>query len=290
MLAAALAWCGAVVAAGAAGWDRWLLAALTSRLSICCGLVLAASALALAAMLAVLWSAGAAQRARRTRSQDGAAILEFALALPIALMLVLIMIQASLLMGGNLCVHYSAYCATRSAIVQIPRYAGPDEPTNVMDSPEWSGKYLKIRSAAIWALLPISRGSIDLAEADDSGLIDGLRDLFGSYGSQPPAWVDERLARKLTYAERYTEMEVAPPAEPRSLGDPYGEDEDIRVQVRHTFYLSVPYAGRIFAALDGDDGVELGDGEYGTVISASCRLTNEGVHDTIEEEIIAPAF
>ena len=284
---AAPALVGVVVAgviAQVRGWP-WLADALTSRVSITCGLALLVSAVALSALLCALWRLGAAARARGTApaGQDGAAILEFALALPIALMLVLIMIQSSLLMGGNLCVHYSAWCAARSAIVTIPLDTGGAEGPNVMDTYDASGKYLRIRLAALWALLPVSCGSTDWPEADDGGLVEDLREFFSRYDQSPPAWLDARLARKLRYADEHTEVLVAEPQSP----DGYGESEDVRVSVRHEFYLSVPYAGRVFAAL-ASDGLDLSRGHYATAIHASTRLTNEGVHDYIEEEILSP--
>ena len=312
---AALALIG-VVAVGAAVIPQvrgrpWLAEALTSRVSITCGLALLLATVALSVLLCVLWRLGQVARARSAApaGQDGAAMLEFALALPIALMLVLIMIQSSLLMGGNLCVHYSAWCAARSAIVTIPLDTGGAEGPNVMDTYDASGKHLRIRLAALWALLPISGGGLDLPEADecrghvsDDGrplcdgrrLVEHLREFFLRYNPDLPRWLDDPkdpddphrpplLAVKAHYADAHTEVVVA---EPR-LPDGYGESEDIRVSVRHEFYLSVPYAARVFSVL-ASDGLALGQGHYATTIHASTRLTNEGVHDYIEEEILSP--
>ncbi len=208
-------------------------------------------------------------------------MIEFALALPIVLMISLVMVQSSLLMGGNICVHYSAYCAARSAIVQIPDDGSVVEPPNVLGS----GKGRQIYAAAVWAVMPISCGSQQIDEADADTLIDGLERFFDNYDTPTPWWVDSYIARKLQYALDHTEVEVSPPAR-RGY---YAPDEDIRVQVRHTFYLSVPYAGKLFATFD-DDGRELdfGAGEYGIVIRAACTLTNEGVVDFVAEEMIDP--
>jgi hypothetical protein len=57
------------------------------------------------------------------------------------------------------------------------------------------------------------------------------------------------------------------------------------VAVRHTFYLAVPYAARIFAMFPGGVKLDFGDGEYGTVIPASCVLPNEGVQDYVDIEM-----
>ena len=81
-----------------------------------------------------------------------------------------------------------------------------------------------------------------------------------------------------------TKLTILPPAD----GMAYGPHEDIRVRVRHVFYLSIPYVGRLFMKLGQEDARELdfGDGEYGLVIHATTSLTNEGVQDYIEEEQI----
>ena len=51
----------------------------------------------------------------------------------------------------------------------------------------------------------------------------------------------------------------------------------------------MPYARRLFAALD--DGVELdfGPGERGVRVEVSCRLPNEGVRDYVDVERYPPS-
>ena len=267
-------------------WGPGMTAALRSPLSIFCGLVMLGSAVGLSALLCMLWRAGAPYRGRAERSQEGTIILEFALALPFALMLVLIMIQVSLLMGGNICVHYSAYCAARTAVVHIPIDDGGFEEWNMLDDADSSGKYHQIRMSAVWALMPISSGSTDFDESGDAAeLVEGLRDFFSNCDATAPGWVGDYLARKLQYAQDHTQVEIAGPSDGSSR---YAENEDIRVRVRHVFYLSVPYAGRLFAALDDDEDKALDEGQYGTIIRATGRMTNEGVQDFITEEVIAP--
>src|SRR5690606_37869617 len=55
------------------------------------------------------------------RFQAGTATMEFALVFPIFLFFILTLVQTSLLMVGNLYVHYAAFASVRSAIVQVPR-------------------------------------------------------------------------------------------------------------------------------------------------------------------------
>ena len=70
----------------------------------------------------------------------------------------------------------------------------------------------------------------------------------------------------------------------------YGEHEEVRVKVEHTFYLAIPYAARIFHEIADrappNDGRELsfGSGEYGVVIRAASSMVNQGVQDYVEVE------
>jgi len=258
----------------------WVVGALTSRTFLMCAAVLAVCGAAMGALAAVLWRAGRPHRASRG-GEDGVAMIEFALALPFILMLALIMAQTSLLMVGNICVHYSAFCAARSATVQVPREYNDVEPRNVVNpDPDNSGKMNRIKLAAVWAVMPVSCGSDE--SPPGPALADDLTGFFSTQGAEAPRWVDDRLSLKLGYAADHTEIEMVPPAEPE--GVKYKEHEDLHVTVRHTFYLSIPYASRLFAALPDGRELDFGEGEYGTVIEASCTLPNEGVQDYVDIE------
>jgi len=292
------AWSAALAAAGgaallfcsAAAWGPpWLAAAVRSRLFRLAGGVFLVCLAGLVPLGLVLRRAGAARRARsggRPAAQDGAAIVEFALVLPIATMLVLVMIQSTLLMAGDLCVHYAAYCAARSAIVTVPDDLAPTEPPNVVVDPAASRKMRRIQLAAVWAVLPVSSSSPNVPLEDADILTRGLEDFFAAYGREAPGWVDGQLHRRLSYAEAYTGVSLAPPAN----GLAYGDHEDLRVTVRHVYYLSIPYASWVFGRLDEANAVELdfGDGERGLEITAACTLTNEGVQDYVEAERFPP--
>jgi|GEM_PF-904159 len=307
---------GLAAALGAEG-PLWLGRATRSGLFVVCGLVLLGSAAALVLAMLVLWQAGAAGR-RQRRGESGAAIVEFALVLPIALMLVLLMIQSSMLMAGNICVNYAACCAARSAIVTVPLNLSPDEPYNMVmaGNPAGSGKLQRIKAAAVWAVMPVSASDVRSPEGDASALQEGLGAIYTAYGAGTPAWVQNYLARKIRYAEDHTQVFLDPPANANmqnvtytnddgstAQGDKYGPSarddsyrlspaagnvaaEDIRATVEHVFCLSVPYAGRIFSALS--DGVDLGEGQRGLRIRASCLLTNEGAQDYVEVERFVP--
>ena len=279
------AW-GLVYLAG--GHYGWLLRAVTSRLFLFCAALLVVCGSIFAALSAILWQAGRPHRARR-RSQEGEAIIEFALALPFMLLLSLVMAQTSLVMVGNVCVHYSAFCAARAAAVTIPRDYGVNEPRNYLkDDTDASGKLHRMKMAAAWAVMPVSCGSKDVPPAGDS-LPNGVSRFFSVQGLEPPAWADERLARKLGYAIDHTEVSILPPEVDEDDDDElYDEHEDLRVTVRHTLYLAIPTAAKLFAMFPGGVELDFGEGEYGTVITASCSLPNEGVQDYVDIETFPP--
>ena len=261
----------------------WLTGLLGSRLFlVCLGVAGACSAL-LAVLGLLLWRVGRPGRAtRRARVEAGEVMVEFALVFPVMLMLVLIMIQVQQLMAGHICVNYAAYCGARSAIVTIPRSFGGTEPWNILGDETSSLKRRRIKLAAIWALLPLSCGRLEIGSGDPGELSQGLQRFFSLADREPPGWVGPVLGRRFKYADDYTNVRIEPPAD----GLKYKSDEDITVRVRHVFYLSVPYAASLFRKLTGDDGVTLpfGAGEYGTVMRSSCTLTNEGVRDYVDVE------
>ncbi len=284
LAALALAVTGAAVIGGAMllRGRPWLAGAIGSKDFLTLAGIFFGCAALLAALAGAMWKMGAANRFRKDRGEEGVVALEFMMILPIMLMVVLIMIQSSMLMGGNLCVHYAAFCAARSAVVQIPK-AYENEPANEMGPAETSLKMSKITQAAVYAVMPVSCGD-DVMGNPVVPLQASLRTFLAASGQILPNRVDELIGRKWNYATQCTGVQVAPPAN----GPSYGEAEEIVVNLQHTFYLSVPYARRLFAV--GADGVKLnlpqqGAGsEYGTIIRATCRLSNEGVQDYIDVE------
>jgi hypothetical protein len=278
LIGVALRMTGGVASAG-----QWLPHALGSAGVVKYALITMFLGFALCVVCYAMWRIGARARARK-RSEDGGALIEFALVLPFAVSLVLLLAQSSFLMVGHLCVQYSAYCAARAAIVAIPddlaQYGGEAQ-NYVRPDPDSSLKQLRLLRAAAWAIMPVSCSTKDQGGSGElPELLEGLDDFFTAYGEETPGWVKANLERKWKYAVENTVVELAPPVS----GDLYGDDEDIQVSIEHVFYLSVPVARTIFAALD--DGVELdiGEGEYGLIMRATCTLTNEGVQDYVDEE------
>lgn len=280
--------CAAVLAGGgfAVAGDAeqtWLPAAASDPVFV----TLAGVALG-CAILAAWLGRGLVVLARADRPAgptEGGAMIEFALVLPFLLMIVLVMVQSALLMGGRLCVNYAAYCAARSAVVQIPRDIGLSEPPNYLGE----RKAERVRLAALWAVMPVSYGGFEQSYSEGRLIRDGLQRFFDRYGQDRPGWIDDRFARKLAYADRYTEVEISPAEQTRTYtlisGDEYtgfAPNADVRAEVTHVLHLSVPFASRVFAA--AGDGVRLGTGQYGMRMRTDCTLINQGRQDYVDVE------
>lgn len=260
----------------------WLGEALRSRISLLVGGISLFSLVLLYLLIGVIWKMGKPYRTERNnpnnKQDKGTAAIEFALVFPIALVVVLIMVQSSLLLAGNMAVHYAAYAAARAAIVWIPENVSYEEPKNVMSDSDGSVKMYHIRAAAIYAVMPVSaskpvgNGS---SEGDFAAIQQGIERFYQLYGMGVPGWVQTMLPGKFAYAWNHTSVWVDPPAN----GETYGDHETIKVHVRHDLYLPVPYVNRIFG-----DVLCSKCGDYATRVDASCALTNQGVQDEIDVE------
>ena len=259
----------------------WLGRALRSRLILLSGGIALFSLVVICFLVGAIWKMGQPYRAMRTRQRDdkGTAALEFALVFPIAFVIVLIMIQSSLLVAGNIAVHYAAYAAARAAIVWIPEDASLEEPRNVLAGTDGSIKMGHIRAAAVYAVMPVSASNPvggGSTEGDFAAIQQGIERFYQLYGINVPNWVRTMLPGKFAYAWNHTSVWVDPPAN----GESYGDHETIQVHVRHDLYLAVPYVNRIF----GHSLCPGGCGYYATQVATTCALTNQGVRDEIDEE------
>jgi hypothetical protein len=279
VLAAVLAGVCAIWAAGACT-AGWLGPALRDPMTIRHGAVALGSLAALYVLAGMMWRMGRARK--RSGPADGTAAIEFVLLFPIALCVALVMMQSMLLVTGNIVVHYAGYAAARAAIVHVPERDVYEEPRNVVADPDYSGKWLRIRLAAVEALKGVSAGArgdwgpVPDDAGDGQAMEEGYDRFYALYDRPTPRWVRTMLANKWDYALAHTEVTLIEPA----VGGVYGDHEDLTVTVRHQLYLSVPYAKRLF-------GRELygGSGHYAAEATATYTLTNQGVEDQIDVEV-----
>ncbi len=273
--------CAAWVAAAAG--DSWLAQALRSRVTVVAGSIFLTCAVLLFLLAGAMWRLGR-QRRQQMPSDAGTASIEFVLVFPVALAIVLVMIQSMLLVTNNLFVHYSAYIGARAAVVWVPERVTYVEDRNRVSSPDSSVKMQHIYHAAVWALTPAGASKEDAAGSGMAPLTsepqeEAYRRVFAIYGEDSPGWITRMMPHMYAYAQEQTEVTLDPPAS----NDMYGDTEDLTVTVRHIVYLGVPYVGRAFAL--GGSARRLPNDDYGTEVVASYTLTNQGVEDNIDAEI-----
>jgi hypothetical protein len=221
--------------------------------------------------------------------QAGSATVEFTLVFPIVMFLVLLLVQTTWAMVGNLYVHYAAFNATRSAIVYIPWHApNVGEPHNTIRI-GGGKKHDTIKRAAAFSLIPVA-GDSESAEVDDQAVVDGLKAYYQKSGPDTPGWVASQAAGRVRYAMQHTEIELMRTNTngQRATFDPiddgraeFGSREPITIQVKHDLNLAVPYVSVIFA--DGQHNTADGETGYSS-ITARYTLTNEGVSDALPEK------
>ncbi|MDX1682643.1 MAG: TadE family protein [Phycisphaeraceae bacterium] len=274
-----------------AGDRSWLYTALTSGPMLNCLALATLLTVLIAVLLRLTW------RLRQFRSPGAAladtratATVEFALVVPILLFLIMMLAQTTLLAGGHLFVHYSAFAATRTAIVQVPvdyswrRGGGP----NVYVAQSGQTKHEAIRRAAVLAVMPVS-GRLESGSIDAEAFVDGLRDHYAPYSASPPRWIETLIAGRLRYADRHTSVELYATRTPNNVevnftpidtSYTFEPVEPITVRVTHRFNLTVPYVGWVFA--DGRHSSDDGRGPY-VDLDAHYTMINEGIIDRLPD-------
>lgn len=257
-----------------------------------------------AVMLGILaltaWRLGRMQRRPNGAVEagvDATATIEFALLFPVALGIILMLAQTTLLVNANVFVNYAAFAACRSAIVQIPTDYF-DNPPNEITFAAGYEKYDTIHRTAAMALMPIAgrsgAASGSTGAAPTTGVTGGLDAHYSGYGQQAPPWIDQLIAQRLQYTLAHTqvllfEVQMLTPNEFEFVEVPLGTThtfaprDPVTIRVLHQFRLTIPYANRLFATGENDGG------QY-REIAAQTTLPNEGVIDTLPPEPTVPRF
>ncbi len=193
------------------------------------------AALAVAAIVAarvLIWLSGARLQTARLRSihdceAGSVQSLSFVLVLPFFVMIIMLIVQASQLMVGNIVMQYSAYAAARSASVWIPANVSALEPANCIsqrreitfDELGWkyeitpSGdKYSKIHQAAVLACVPLGP-SQDLGYSEDGYTAQTTSALTKLYSGLDPdsasnGRISSRLRSKVAYSAQNTNVDL----------------------------------------------------------------------------------
>lgn len=196
---------------------------------------------------------GAARRssAGLWRDEKASATLDFTLVFPLFTMVILILAQLALLINARLVVSYAAFASCRSAVVWLEQ----DEDLALK----------RAQRAAEVGCVAISPGS----KTPFIGWLHALpvAPLY-LHDISPELDYVRRVVRggsKFTYSKLATSAEIILPEGELGPHDP------VTVEVEHRFYLSVPYADRIFR----DSGI----GPIGLpvrTIRDVYTLTNEG--------------
>ena len=285
--------------------------------------ILIVSLLGVIGCVLTLWGVGRGQARRRSKTlatdQAGVATIEFCLVLPILLFMILLLAQVTLAMGGNIYVHYSAFIATRAAIVYIPQDDGTlDGAPNFISNSTNTPKREAIRLAAVYALVPVS-GRLENGALQAGRYKDGITGYYEGYGAGTPNWNKvyvpfspkattfsiSSTEAKLNYADANTDIFVMETivnpdesVEFRRISGTYefGPKDAVTVQVEHRLYLPVPYVRFLFsdAQINISRSEIRGGGSsqsftydhnddarrYRT-ITAQYTLTNEGIYDEL---------
>lgn len=258
--------------------ESWLQTAIGHLFSGPLVLIFALCLLGVLGCALLLYRFASATRLSRVADEQGSATLEFVLIIPMLLFCTLTLAQTTLVMGGNIFVHYAAFAATRSAITTLPMdFATTGESRNILVLPDGQ-KTEHIRQAAVFALLPVAGKMEDSANSNAAALVEGFKSYYRALNQSPPKWIDGFLAQRLAYANAHTSIQfsrVVTESENDLLWQPleagihqFGPREPVTVQVEHQLNLAVPYVWPIFA----DSKVA-----RHTLVKAFYTLNNEGI-------------
>jgi hypothetical protein len=216
--------------------------------------------------------------------QSGASAVEMALLLPLLLALLLTILQVALIVQAKFVVNYAAFCAARSAIVAIPskvQGSGRVEERNRLnlqsnDSPKMTMIH---RAAALpcVAISPAWSTGILLAtlaplKPEVALPMEELALMFPA--SREETNISQQLVARAHYAFNTSNTRVEIFGEGGDQSGSFGEQDLVRVRVTFRYYLTVPFANRLF-----------GTSYYGTKFLDGFGLLNQsGLYAPITEE------
>jgi len=293
------------------GFGPWWSSAMSSDLGVRCAVIAGVGVVVLAASLRAGWtlrkirgSSCGPKPARqsvaaRLRGEGGTATVEFVLVFVPAVVVAMTLLQTVLVFSGNLFVHYAAFVATRSAIVEAPR---GDRNGGGGLSSSGDPAYDRVERAAAFAVAPVS-GRLSAAGGGDPVAFEaGLSAFFRDAGQTPPPWVSGLAGERLAYAQRHTEIglyvtrvtegggaeldRVSPPPFGGSAdGDDnvtvgFGPKDPVTIGVSHKLHLSIPWVSGWFS--DGTHETLGGRTAY-SVVSATSTMTLEGYDVNLPE-------
>ncbi len=239
-------------------------------------------------LMIVMAQARTAQARRRPESaasdQSGASAVEMTLLLPLLLALLLTILQVALIVQAKFVVNYAAFCAARSAIVAIPSKAqgsgGVEERNRLNLRSDNSPKMAMIRRAAALpcvAISPVWSTGVMLAtlappKPEVVVPMEELALLFPA--SREGDNVSRQLVARAHYAFNTANTRVEIFGEGGDQSGSFGEQALVRTRVTFRYYLTVPFANRLF-----------GTSYYGIKFLNGFGLLNQsGLYAPITEE------
>jgi hypothetical protein len=199
-------------------------------------------------------------------AEGGAAAVEFALAAPVLLALVLITVQFALVAVARRAVEASAFAAARSAVVWVPAESG--EGANRLRLSGESAKRERIERAAALALLPAAPAeALPPGGPPEPELAGPLRALASETGLAAPGELVRRYAAARARVRVAVAIDGAPDPGSVLVAQPA---DPLAVTVTYDCPLQVPLAARLLGGRDRRAG------GFRAELSARCVLRNEG--------------
>jgi Flp pilus assembly protein TadG len=216
--------------------------------------------------------------------QSGASAAEMVMLLPLLLALLLTILQVALIVQAKFVVNYAAFAAARSAIVVIPAKVrgagGMEERNRINRQSNDSAKMAMIHRAAALpcvAISPVWSTGVMLATLAPlkPELVVPMEQLALMFpAGREETNISQQLVSRAHYAFNPNNTRVEIFGEGGSQNGSFGEQELIRVRVTFRYYLTVPFANRLF-----------GTSYYGTGFLNGFGLLNQsGLYAPIAEE------